>query len=268
MKFFLSNMSMVDSTGNSNRIRLIITLPILITLAFLAYFGTDNTLKRINKNIPSQQHTALRVLRLKDDNSTVLNEEDTSYTIPTNNNSLFEGDIIPTWDVISKNYGVELANALVKAGKMEKPTISVQGFSPNTGLWNSDRRKGICWIPVYISRNYQSKTVNTIKEALRDLAIKTGVIYFNFIEKKNGGKPFLILQETAGQYCSSYIGRQSTRGQGQIVNLQENSCISKRIVQHEVMHALGFFHEHTRQDRDKYVQVIKINIEQYDFHNF
>jgi len=31
---------------------------------------------------------------------------------------------------------------------------------------------------------------------------------------------------------------------------------------------LAFFHEHTRQDRDKYVQVIENNIKGYDFHNF
>ena len=40
--------------------------------------GINNTLKRFNKNIPSQQHTILRVPRLKDDNDTVSNEEDTS----------------------------------------------------------------------------------------------------------------------------------------------------------------------------------------------
>ena len=40
--------------------------------------GMDNTLKRFNKNICSQQHTALRVLRLEDDNDTVSNKEDTS----------------------------------------------------------------------------------------------------------------------------------------------------------------------------------------------
>ena len=32
---------------------------------------------------------------------------------------LFEEDIISTWNVILKNYGVEVANALVKAGKLK-----------------------------------------------------------------------------------------------------------------------------------------------------
>ena len=39
--------------------------------------GIDNTLKRLIKN-SCQQHTALRVLRLEDDNDTVSNKEDAS----------------------------------------------------------------------------------------------------------------------------------------------------------------------------------------------
>ena len=38
----------------------------------------------------------------------------------------------------------------------------VQGFNPNTGLWNIDRREGIYWIHVYISSTNQSETVNMI----------------------------------------------------------------------------------------------------------
>ena len=39
------------------------------------------------------------------------------------------------------------------------------------------------------------------------------------------------------------------------------NCVSKGIALHEIMHLLGFFHEHTRFDRDKYINVLWDNID-------
>ena len=39
-----------------------------------------------------------------------------------------------------------------------------------------------------------------------------------------------------------------------------NGCWTKGTIIHETMHALGFFHEQTRPDRDNYVNIVEDNI--------
>ncbi|CAH2210171.1 jg913, partial [Pararge aegeria aegeria] len=38
------------------------------------------------------------------------------------------------------------------------------------------------------------------------------------------------------------------------------NCLSQGEIAHEVMHVLGFSHEHTRSDRDRYIAILWDNI--------
>ena len=57
--------------------------------------------------------------------------------------------------------------------------------------------------------------------------------------------------------CYSYIGE--TGGAKQDLSIG-TGCKHKGIVIHEFMHALGFYHEQSRYDRDQYVRIDFSNI--------
>ena len=56
--------------------------------------------------------------------------------------------------------------------------------------------------------------------------------------------------------CYSKVGR---HGGEQIVSIGPG-CTTVSIVMHELMHAIGFFHENSRYDRDQFVKVLWWNI--------
>ncbi|RUS84213.1 hypothetical protein EGW08_008017 [Elysia chlorotica] len=64
------------------------------------------------------------------------------------------------------------------------------------------------------------------------------------------------LQFKNGAGCYSMLGRQT---QPQIVALAP-TCRSKGIIAHEIGHAIGWYHEHMRPDRDQYVSINFDNI--------
>lgn len=63
--------------------------------------------------------------------------------------------------------------------------------------------------------------------------------------------------------CASYIGRQ-----GWMQEIYLNSSCSTGNIIHEIGHAVGLYHEHTRADRDQYVRIMEQNIRPDRLYNF
>lgn len=186
----------------------------------------------------------------------------------------FEGDIVPEYNSIKGAYGEDVAEKLVNKGMMEKPSKSFYGSDSQT-LWNQYYENDVYRIDVYISSEYSIEERNTIEDSLKDLARITGSIEYTFhSEKPLDGRPFLNYGMHQKYGCASYIGRVDTEAsssEGQPVFLPSSdtwTCVTKGIIHHESLHALGFWHEQSRPDRDEYIQINWDNIKKGYEENF
>ncbi|XP_067043958.1 zinc metalloproteinase nas-4-like isoform X2 [Acropora muricata] len=91
-----------------------------------------------------------------------------------------------------------------------------------------------------------------IQEAAGVIAKHTCI---RFVERADQDD-YIEFYEDRRSHCESYIGR---KGGKQLLSLGRG-CKNRGKVTHELMHALGFFHEHTRPDRDKFVKILWENI--------
>ena len=71
-------------------------------------------------------------------------------------------------------------------------------------------------------------------------------------KKKNTEKNYLRILN--GVTCDSYIGKLKDE-KSQIVNLDTRICMNQATIAHELVHALGFDHEHNRPDRDDWIKI-------------
>ena len=67
-----------------------------------------------------------------------------------------------------------------------------------------------------------------------------------------------IVFKTTGSGCNSNVGR---AGGAQTVSL-DTGCIYVNLIIHELMHAVGFYHEQCRTDRDDYIMINWDNIQE------
>uniref|UniRef100_A0A673AFM9 Metalloendopeptidase n=1 Tax=Sphaeramia orbicularis TaxID=375764 RepID=A0A673AFM9_9TELE len=114
-------------------------------------------------------------------------------------------------------------------------------------------------IPFMLSDKYDSEDKRTILYAMEEFHNKTCI---RFIPRQ-GQTAYIYIEPRFG--CSSMLGY---LGDKVTVSLQRYGCIENGIIQHELLHALGFHHEHTRSDRDKYVKINWENIHDYYAYNF
>ena len=136
-------------------------------------------------------------------------------------------------------------------------------------LWNSEYKNGSFVIRVQIDESYRNRSKKKIRTALKNLENRSKVIKFRISSSPpQNNQPYIHIKQT-GEGCWSWIGRTRGAKEGQELSLDEDSfCLNSSTIEHEVLHALGLFHEHTRQDRDSYIKINWDNVREGAEQNF
>ncbi|GGD53368.1 hypothetical protein GCM10011514_16860 [Emticicia aquatilis] len=113
-------------------------------------------------------------------------------------------------------------------------------------------------VPFEISKDFPegSEGRKEILQAINEINVRTNC---SFIERTT--EPNYVVFVYDAKWCQSYVGMLGGRQEIRCAigkNFKAGSLI------HEVLHALGFYHEHQRPDRDEYIRVVKSNIKRLD----
>ncbi|XP_040201862.1 astacin-like metalloendopeptidase [Rana temporaria] len=123
--------------------------------------------------------------------------------------------------------------------------LTSSSFSPDITKWV--KKDGIVQIPYVLDPSYMPDHIQTMNEAFSDFQATTCI---RFVKRTDQRDYISILP---GLGCYSAIGR---KGRRQVLSLNFD-CLAKGkgTVLHELLHVLGFWHEHSRADRDNYIRI-------------
>ncbi|KAL4084328.1 hypothetical protein QTP88_028152 [Uroleucon formosanum] len=117
-------------------------------------------------------------------------------------------------------------------------------------------------IPYEIDSSFGGPHKALFKQAMRHWENFTCI---KFVERNPDEHPNYIVFTERPCGCCSFVGK---RGNGpQAISIGKN-CDKFGIVVHELGHVVGFWHEHTRPDRDNHVQIVRDHIivgQEYNF---
>lgn len=103
----------------------------------------------------------------------------------------------------------------------------------------------------FVVESSLGRHVDAIKDAMAGIEAKTCIRFVPRTYQRN------YITIFAGRGCYSAIGRLEGP---QPVSLGEG-CIFRGTITHELLHSVGFLHEHSRSDRDTYIEVFLKNIQ-------
>ncbi|XP_078489165.1 zinc metalloproteinase nas-6-like [Ciona intestinalis] len=147
--------------------------------------------------------------------------------------------------------GCETCDCIEWARDME---IDIAGNFDDIDLWEDYTDDlGEFIIPYETSEYLSSAEKKEITQAIDEINDNTCL---QFLPRKSNDSKEHYIRFEWDEVCSSAVGK--TGGAQEVILSQE--CSTKGGVLHELMHTLGFLHEHNRPDRDQYINIEWENI--------
>uniref|UniRef100_A0AC34QK96 Metalloendopeptidase n=1 Tax=Panagrolaimus sp. JU765 TaxID=591449 RepID=A0AC34QK96_9BILA len=202
-------------------------------------------------------------------NETFLTEED--YLRP-----LDDQEIVQLTDLDFEN-AKKFNDEIVGGTKSKRHVLTQQkyyrGDIRGKAAWGSKtkegaRRNGVVaiikrWpngrIPYVLSAQYNERERAVLARAFQEYQTKTCI---RFVPKSAFDTDYLYIGKIDG--CFSDVGKAGGR---QELSL-DDGCLQYDTAIHELMHSIGFYHEHERWDRDKFISIMWHNIDREAYDQF
>ncbi|CAJ0602074.1 unnamed protein product [Cylicocyclus nassatus] len=121
-------------------------------------------------------------------------------------------------------------------------------------FFNALKNKQLTWknaiIPYEMDPAFSDYETKLLEQAFASYHKNTCIRF----QRRNGEKDFLNIVKGFG--CYSQVGK---TGGKQEISLGRG-CLFHEIIVHELMHSVGFWHEHSRADRDEHINILWENI--------
>uniref|UniRef100_A0A0K0G0H4 Metalloendopeptidase n=1 Tax=Strongyloides venezuelensis TaxID=75913 RepID=A0A0K0G0H4_STRVS len=128
----------------------------------------------------------------------------------------------------------------------------------NPKRWTKYFKNGSYYIPYIFDTTIKVPEKRLILKSMNSIALHTCVKFRERTKEIN----YLNIQSTPSQGCFSYVGMKGGKQPLELGTEETTTCFSKRIVTHELLHAVGLYHEHMRIDRDDYVRIHRENVQE------
>ncbi|CAO1404987.1 unnamed protein product [Diamesa tonsa] len=140
--------------------------------------------------------------------------------------------------------------------------IMIYSKAERNGVLDMKLRWPNATVPFYIEESqFTDEEIKVLLSAFKDYNRKTCVRFKPY--KETDSNWVIITGNEKG--CWSSVGM---REEGQQINLHTPKCVRKGTVIHELLHALGFYHQQSASNRDEFVKIMWENIEPGHENNF